>query len=99
MLSKQDLKGTFRRSWLSNAGVGVLRVLLLFGSAAVALSLTLAPDSERRVVRQALFEPGIDHFLTGAIGGPAVDQQRSVLRSSLESECIISRDGSKRGRC
>lgn len=94
------LNGAFKVKNLSGAGMGALRVALLFGSAAVALSLMFIPDGDRRSARQALLDPGIDHIVTSSFGARAntYQQQRTVFRA-LPDECVISRDGSKRGNC
>lgn len=95
-----SLKAAMRRQRLASAGTGALRVALLFGSGAIALTLLLTPQLERKSC-QALFDPGIDKVVTSSIGtgGTAYLARRSVLQSSPDSVCIISRDGSKRGQC
>src|SRR5690606_10700736 len=93
------LGGALRQMNLSSAGMGALRIALLFGSAAVALSLLFTPDDERRT-RQAILHPGIDHIVTSSFSSNnAYQARRSIFQSSLEAGCIISRDGSKRGDC
>src|SRR5690606_29139924 len=94
------LGGALKRTNLSSAGMGVLRVTLLFGSAAIALTLLLTPDSERRS-RQAVFDPGIDNIVTSSFGSRSNARQAplGILPPSSDMPCIISRDGSKRGNC
>jgi len=96
----ERLNGALRQINLSRAGMGALRVALLFGSAVVALSLLFTPEGERRT-RQAILDPGIDHIVTSSFGSNnnAYQARRSIFQPSLEAGCIISRDGSKRGDC
>jgi hypothetical protein len=94
------LDGVFKLKNLSGAGVGALRVALLFGSAAVALSLVFMQDGDRRSSRQAILNPGIDHIVTSSFNtkNNTLQQKRSVFQASPD-ECVISRDGTKRGNC
>lgn len=94
------LSKSLKKINLSNAGMGALRVVLLFGSAAVAFTLLLTPDGERRP-RQAILDPGIDHIVTSSFGSSnnAYQARRGTFRFAPETGCIISRDGSKRGDC
>lgn len=58
------------RSSLSKAGNGILRVVLLFGSAAIALALLIVPilnDQANRVASQSVLPNGIDRTMTGSI--------------------------------
>ncbi|RWB26030.1 MAG: hypothetical protein E5V25_26275 [Mesorhizobium sp.] len=54
-----------------HAGMGILRITLLFGSAAVALALIATPllDSRTRSARDH-FVGGLDGMSTGSIGSP-----------------------------
>lgn len=93
------------RGWPSGAtGVGILRITLLFGSAAVALALILAPiaDSQTRdyaVENGAAF--GLDDISTGSINKTSnvYTIHRSVLQSSPDAICVIRRDGTRQGDC
>ena len=94
--------------------MGALRVTLLFGSAAVALALILAPIAENQVDRMmySSYPAGLDMLATGTIGGGAgiggpVGQRggsayvvrRCVLQPSPNSVCIIRQNGMRTGDC
>jgi hypothetical protein len=84
----------------ADAGMGILRITLLFGSAAVALALIAAPllDSQTRSVRDGL--AGIDTMSTGSIGHrDTYTLRRSVLQPLPSSICVIRSDGSRSGEC
>ncbi|MBX3584339.1 MAG: hypothetical protein KF810_20865 [Rhizobiaceae bacterium] len=84
---------------LSNAGMGVLRVTLLFGSAAVALALILAPAADRYAKSHVVGGDGIDYMATGSIGqSGSYTIRRSVLQKS-GAVCIILADGRRSGDC
>jgi lipopolysaccharide export LptBFGC system permease protein LptF len=103
-MDAQDEKDEDRLSGLlGGAGAGMLRVTLLFGSAAVALALILAPVAEERargMVAQS--SPGLDWTTTGSV---ARDQstsyvlRRSVLQRSPDAVCMIRPDGTSSGDC
>ncbi len=86
-----------------NAGMGLLRVTLLFGSAAVALALIAVPlldkdDSRQQIARDTFI--GLDTTTTGSIGrSDTYTIRRSVLQSSPESVCLIRPDGRRSGDC
>ncbi len=90
------------RGWrLEDAGMGMLRVALLFGSAAVMLALLIVPilDQGGRD-RGAIRAEGVDTISTGSIqsqGGYRV--RRSVLQPSPDSVCIIRDNGARSGDC
>lgn len=100
MRKSERLSGAFKVKNLSGAGIGALRVALLFGSAAIALSLIFMPDGDRRSARQALLSPGVDHIVTSSFSPKNNTYQppRNVFQASPDA-CVISRDGSKRGNC
>lgn len=82
------------------AGMGVLRVTLLFGSAAVALALVATPflDSQTRSSRN--FAVDLDMTTTGSIGHTSTyTMRRSVLQPLPTSVCIIRSDGRASGDC
>jgi hypothetical protein len=93
------------RDLLGRAGTGALRVALLFGSAAVALSVILTPIAQQQVARSA-YGPGIDPMATGTT---ALGQRQTVLsrdyvirRSVLQMPgdvCIINSNGQRSGSC
>lgn len=91
-----------RGSTVFNAGMGLLRITLLFGSAAVALALIAVPlldnDRSQQVAHDAFI--GIDHTSTGSIGGAGTyTVRRSVLQSSPDSVCVIRQNGRRSGDC
>lgn len=103
-LSLESLRGVPQnRMWLGGAGMGTLRVALLFGSVGVALALILTPLMERRMDKAAYRGAGVDSFKTGSISDAQRRQtytmRRSVLQSSPQALCIISADGSRSGAC
>ncbi|MCB1424533.1 MAG: hypothetical protein R3D65_04595 [Zhengella sp.] len=96
------LRGTVRNS-ASAASMGVLRIVLLFGSAAAALAVILTPIAENQVrdyARQGGLA-GIDRMSTGSIGsrGDTYIVRRSVLQSTPGSVCIIHKNGLRSGDC
>ena len=87
----------------ADAGMGILRITLLFGSAAVALALIAVPvlDSQTRSAsNRDAFAGGLDTMSTGSIGPRATyTLRRSVLQPSPSSVCIIRADGQRSGDC
>ena len=90
---------------IAAAGMGALRVTLLFGSAAVALALVLAPVAENQVRAMYAQGPvgGLDTMATGTVGqhnaGASYTVRRSVLQATPVSVCIIRANGSRSGDC
>ncbi len=90
------------RAWrFEDAGMGALRITLLFGSVAVALALLIVPMLDRGT---GLFAErsaaGIDVMSTGSIGaGKSYTIRRSVLQDSPNSVCIIRSNGTRSGDC
>ena len=81
------------------AGIGMLRFALLFGSAAVALALILAPMADRYSKSQIAGLEGLDFTATGSIGdGAGYTIRRSVLQEP-GSVCIIRANGQRSGDC
>ena len=82
------------------AGMGVVGVALLFGSAAMALALIAAPIAEN--IRQAAIRcrrrarPD-NHRLDRGRGAYTI--RKSVLQSSPDSVCIIRDNGLRSGDC
>jgi hypothetical protein len=95
------------RGWSAeSSGMGILRITLLFGCAAVALALIIAPiaDSQTRSYVAQDGEPmGLDTMTTGSIKGGDYRSRytihRSVLQSSPQAVCVIRADGSRIGDC
>ena len=93
-----------RPSAFENAGGGVLRVALLFGSAAVALSLIAAPLIESSL--HSVYAEndsdvfGVDTQSTGSIGYKGTYTiRRSVRQSSPDAICILRDNGVRSGDC
>lgn len=96
--------GRDRARSFTDAGMGALRVALLFGSAAVALALIATPILEGQVDRMsyASMSPGIDMMPTGTVGQRETGSyivRRSVLQPTPNSVCIIRGNGMRTGDC
>src|SRR5262249_26533685 len=93
------------RGWpVGDAGMGILRITLLFRSAAIALALLIAPirASQTRAVSENNAPYGIDEFATGSIGsknGNVYTIHKSVLQSSPDAICVIQSNGRRTGDC
>lgn len=97
------------RGWgIGGAGMGALRVALLFGSAGIALALILTPIIENQTDRMASstyaagYPAGLDMMATGSIGQRSSGSyvvRRSVLQPSPNSVCIIRDNGMRTGDC
>lgn len=92
-------------STVSEAGQGMLRITLLFGSFAVAIALFLAPvldrDNSSSLTASAIYG-GIDRTATGTIRRGGSNQytiRRSVLQNDPASMCIIHSNGMQSGDC
>ncbi|MEI4484489.1 MULTISPECIES: hypothetical protein [unclassified Phyllobacterium] len=93
-----------RTGGLSGAAGGILRITLLFGSAAVALALIIAPLANRSSQAVVDYSAGrsLDEIQTGSIkkADPSTYTiRRSVLQSTPNSVCILKSDGTKTGDC
>jgi hypothetical protein len=90
-----------RRIRAYKAGMGVLRVTLLFGSAAVALALLATPylagQSHQRISDAR--RGGLDLMSTGSVGGETYIVRRSVLQASPDAVCVIRDNGRSSGDC
>lgn len=90
------------RSWSNGAaGLGILRITLLFGSAAVALALIIAPIADSRTRAYAAQDggaAGIDTMTTGSITSQYTIR-KSVLQSSPDAVCVIRTNGARSGDC
>ncbi|RWO60923.1 hypothetical protein [Mesorhizobium sp.] len=95
------------------AGMGILRITLLFGSAAVALALIATPllDNRTRSARDD-FAGGLDRMSTGSVESTAsigntgstgrrdtYTLRRSVLQPLPTSICVIRDNGQRSGDC
>jgi len=87
----------------ADAGMGILRITLLFGSAAVALALIAVPMLDSHTRSQSnrdAFAGGLDTTSTGSIGSRTIyTLRRSVLQPSASSVCVIHADGRRSGDC
>lgn len=87
----------------ADAGMGILRITLLFGSAAVALALIAAPllDSQTRSLSaRDDFASGLDMMATGSVSHrETYTVRRSVLQPEPSSVCIIRSNGRSSGDC
>ena len=102
MNSDNDWDDPRSRDWRAvDAGMGMLRITLLFGSAAVALALIIAPIAEERARAVAGTAPvGLDMTSTGSVGHKGnYTIRRSVLQPSPNSICIIRDNGTRSGNC
>lgn len=82
---------------LSKAGRSILRVVLLFGSAAVALALIIVPvlnDQANKVAAQSVLPDGLDRTTTASIKRDA-PQRKPAVRPI----CVIDVDDSHKGDC
>jgi hypothetical protein len=90
---------TRERSSIKSGRTGVLNIALLFGTAAIALSLVLTPMLAAKTDRKTLaFEPAdYDMMTTGSIPkgdpGKRYTIRRSVLQETPGSVCIIDGNG------
>ncbi|MCV3207590.1 hypothetical protein OHD62_13170 [Mesorhizobium sp. YC-39] len=86
----------------SEAGMGLLRITLLFGSAAVALALLATPYLDSRTRLQATGDDlaGVDMMSTASIGQhDTYTLRRSVLQPLPDSVCVIRDNGRRSGDC
>ncbi len=95
-----------RNSWLGVAGMGAVRVALLFGSAAVALALIIAPFAESQTRSYTAqfdsYPEGLDTMSTGSVASGQSGRyvvRRSVLQPSPDSICVIRSNGARSGDC
>jgi hypothetical protein len=86
----------------ADAGMGILRITLLFGSAAVALALIATPflDSQTRSLSGRDDLAGLDITATGSVSHrETYTLRRSVLQPQPSSVCIIGSNGRSSGDC
>jgi hypothetical protein len=89
-----------RASRLENAGMGVLRITLLFGSAVIAFALLATPALDMRTRHGTEGGLGLDLMSTGATTRSEVYTiRRSVLQSRPDAVCIIRSNGQHSGEC
>lgn len=93
-----------RTSTIGEAGFGVLRITLLFGSLAIAIALFVAPVLDRgattRMAGSSLYG-GLDRTATGTVrqGSTQYTIRRSVLQTSPGAMCIVYSNGARSGDC
>ncbi len=84
-------------------GSGLLRVVMLFGSVAVAIALIATHVLDNRYgdyIAMSDDGVGIDSTATGAIGYKGTYTiRKSVLQTSPNSICIIRDNGTRSGDC
>ncbi|MET3662568.1 hypothetical protein [Aquamicrobium ahrensii] len=86
----------------ARAGIGILRITLLFGMIAVALSLFAASWLAGRTPEQwsRKEQGGLDFMTTGSIArGGTYTVRRSVLQPAPSAVCIIRANGARSGDC
>ena len=86
----------------ADAGMGLLRITLLFGSAAVALALIATPflETQTRSLVAGDDPGGLDMAATGSIRHRNIyTVRRSVLQPQSDSPCIIDSHGRGSGGC
>jgi len=99
-MQSQDDRDTMANGEALPARGGALGVALLFGFAATALALILAPVADNLLGSRSARLERIDRTVTGSIGGERIYTiRRSVLQPSPESVCIIRLDGARSGQC
>jgi hypothetical protein len=92
-------------SGMGEAGMGALRITLLFGSAAIALALFVAPLLDRNGSTRFASSSfrGLDRTATGTArasqGYSQYTIRRSVLQTSPGAMCIIHSNGARSGDC
>lgn len=83
----------------TSAGIGALRLALLFGSAVIALALIAVPMLAGRDQSIRGGPVGLDMMSTASIGSDAYTVRRSVLQPAPEAVCIIRSNGDRSGKC
>jgi hypothetical protein len=82
---------------------GAIRAALLFGSAAVAFTLILAPIIDRgagNIIGRRGVSQGLDATATGSIlKKRSYTVRRSILQGGPSSVCIIGENGAQSGEC
>lgn len=89
-----------RASRLETAGMGALRITLLFGSAVIAFALLATPALDDRTRHDTGEGVGLDLMSTGSTKrGEIYTIRRSVLQSRPDAVCIIGSNGQHSGEC
>lgn len=89
-----------RQPLLDRVGTSMIRFVLLFGLAAVALALILTPMADRYSQSHFVGVDDLDYTATGSIGGSVRSYtiRKSVLKDP-GAVCIIRADGRRSGDC
>jgi len=93
------------RGWsFASLGSGMLRATLLFGSAAIALALIVAPmlegDNGDYMAQSGNGYDYVDRTVTGTVRYKGTYTiRKSVLQTTPESECVIRDNGIRSGDC
>lgn len=88
------------RSPLFGIGLsGALRLVLLFGSAAVALALILTPIADSLTRSTVAGGKGLDFMSTGSIGKSSGYTIRRSVTQAPGAVCIIRDNGTRSGGC
>ncbi|TWG90280.1 hypothetical protein L598_000700000360 [Mesorhizobium sp. J18] len=92
------------RNWtrIGTAGMGVLRVALLFGSVAVALALIVVPIADQRprpVLAQANLPFALDRIVTSSTSYSGEYAIRRSVQKSPAAVCITRDNGDRSGDC
>lgn len=103
-MQSEDWETLGRRRMDTAPAISPVRVALLFGSAAIALSLMATSWLDGGRYEMAGAEAfGLDAITTGSIGSAGAPGsyiiRRSVLQSSPGAVCIIRSDGTRSGEC
>ncbi|RUM97765.1 hypothetical protein EET67_11925 [Pseudaminobacter arsenicus] len=89
-----------RATRFESAGMGALRITLLFGSAVIALALLATPVLDMRTRPHAGSVAGLDMMSTGSTHrGEVYTIRRSVLQPNPDAVCIIRSNGQRSGEC
>ncbi len=97
-----DNDDVFReRSRLEVAGGSALRVVLLFGSVAVAIALITSQVLDSRIGGRVAQNdvPGLDYTATGSIGYNGTYTVRRTVLQPPGAVCILRDNGTRSGSC
>lgn len=94
---------TAEPGFIPKAGSGFLRLVLLFGSAVVALSLVIIPiltERSNQQTAQSLFPEGVDRMVTGSVKKPTPEAM-GLKKTSTEApaSCITADNDTLIGDC
>ncbi|OQM75455.1 hypothetical protein [Manganibacter manganicus] len=96
----RDSAPPLRFGTATGAGIGALRLALLFGSAVIALALIAVPMLAGRGPLVRGDASGLDMMSTGSIRhDTSYTIRRSVLQPAPDAVCLIRSDGRQSGRC